>query len=65
VYGHIMIIMNVPGLDAQTTVLKVLMFSGGVNLLYLGIIGQYLSDIFSDATNRPLYVIQSTEIGCS
>jgi hypothetical protein len=38
------------------------MFIGGVQLVAIGIIGEYLSRINTDVKNRPLYIIQETDV---
>jgi dolichol-phosphate mannosyltransferase len=37
-------------------------FLGGVQLLSLGIIGEYISRIISNVRNRPLYVIDKSTL---
>ena len=39
----------------------IMMFMGGVQLLSLGIIGQYLSKTYLEVKNRPIYIIKETE----
>ncbi len=39
------------------TLLTVLLFLGGVQLLSLGIIGEYLGRVFSESKNRPIYLV--------
>ena len=39
----------------------IMMFIGGVQLLSLGIIGQYLSKTYLEIKNRPIYIIKETE----
>ena len=57
VYALIEFILGntIPG---WTSMMLVILFLGGVQLLSLGIIGQYLSRIFNEAKNRPSYFIQ-------
>ena len=39
----------------------IMMFMGGIQLLSLGIIGQYLSKTYLEIKNRPIYIIKETE----
>jgi len=43
------------------TLMTVILFIGGVQLLSLGIIGEYLGKIFNETKNRPVYVIGEKE----
>jgi putative glycosyltransferase len=38
-------------------------FLGGIIIAFLGVIGIYLSKVFTETKNRPLYVVQSVERG--
>jgi putative glycosyltransferase len=40
-------------------------FLGGIVIAFLGVIGIYLSKVFTETKNRPLYVVQSVERGAS
>ena len=39
----------------------IMFFIGGIQLLCIGIIGQYLSKTYLEVKNRPIYIIQETE----
>lgn len=47
-------------LSGQATTLAVVLFLGGVQLICLGIIGEYLGRIYDEVKSRPLYLIDRT-----
>lgn len=49
-------------IEGWTSVLVTVLFIGGIQLIFLGVIGEYLSRVFEEAKQRPLYII-SRQIG--
>ncbi|HVA88963.1 MAG TPA: glycosyltransferase family 2 protein [Chloroflexota bacterium] len=45
------------GIQGQGTTLIVVLLLGGIQLIFLGIIGEYLGRIYDEVRDRPLYII--------
>lgn len=45
------------GVEGWTSTMVVILFLGGVQLLCLGILGEYIGRLFTGVQNRPLYVV--------
>jgi dolichol-phosphate mannosyltransferase len=52
-------ILNIPTPRGWASTLAVIMFIGGVQLVVLGIMGEYLSRVYDEVRRRPLYVVRT------
>lgn len=46
-----------------TSLIMVVLLLGGIQLIFLGILGEYLGSIFDEVKGRPLYVVEETVEG--
>ena len=52
---------NTVPLEGQATTLVMVLFLGSVQLISLGIIGEYLGRIYNEVKGRPLYIVRKTQ----
>jgi polyisoprenyl-phosphate glycosyltransferase len=53
---------GIHALEGQATALVSVLFLGGIQLIFLGIIGEYLGRIYDEVKRRPLYIV-AEELG--
>jgi dolichol-phosphate mannosyltransferase len=53
-------LFGVPLVGGLPTVVLVVTFFAGLQLLSLGVIGEYIGRIYEEVRNRPLYIIDKT-----
>lgn len=61
VYAGVIIVLAVAGVTTATgfpTLLSVILFLGGLQMLFLGILGEYLWRALDEARGRPTYIIR-------
>ena len=56
-FNKIFIGVNV---DGYSSIMASILFMGSVQLISLGVIGEYLSRVFDETKNRPLYIIEKS-----
>jgi dolichol-phosphate mannosyltransferase len=52
------VFFNDPAVTGFTTLLTMMMFLGGVQLIAIGILGEYIGRIYEEIKQRPLYVVR-------
>ena len=62
-YGFIIILKTLLfGVDAPgyASIMVVILFLGGIQLIFLGVLGEYVGRVYKEVKNRPVYVVAKT-----
>lgn len=62
IYAIYMALFTDETVKGWTSVLVSILFIGGVNMILLGIIGEYLGKLYIQSKNRPIFLIKETNI---
>ena len=62
-YAAVVLVLKILGLNepGYTSMMSVILFLGGVQLVTIGIAGEYLGRIYDQVKSRPLYLLSSVE----
>lgn len=52
-------LLNQVEIPGYTTIVSIILLMGGFNMLLIGILGEYIAQIFIQVKNRPIYIIKS------
>lgn len=61
IYALVIVIQKIMGIEMQAgwaSTVIVILFIGSIQLIMLGIVGDYLARMFDESKNRPLYIIK-------
>ena len=50
--------IKVPG---YATIISLILFLSGIQIFLIGVIGEYLAQVFIQVKNRPLYIVKFTK----
>lgn len=56
-------VAGIPQLTGQATTLIAVLFLGGIQLISLGVLGEYIGRLYDEAKARPLYVVREAPEG--
>lgn len=66
IYALVLIIRKIfffVDMSGYTSIMAVILLLGGINLLFIGILGEYIGKIFNETKKRPLYLVEEYKSG--
>ncbi len=51
--------LGIPSPQGWASILSVVLFMGGIQLVMLGVVGEYLGRVYDEVRQRPLYIVRS------
>ncbi|MDX2082851.1 MAG: glycosyltransferase family 2 protein [Rickettsiales bacterium] len=61
IYGLVIIFQKIfsnQAVPGYSSIMSVILFLGGINFIFIGVIGEYIGRIFNEVKERPLYLIE-------
>ena len=62
IYALIVVLFNFQSVSGWASIIACVLFIGGIQLMILGILGEYIGKIYFEVKKRPLYIIKETKI---
>jgi glycosyltransferase involved in cell wall biosynthesis len=62
IYALIVVLFHFQNVSGWASIIACVLFIGGIQLMILGILGEYIGKIYFEVKKRPLYIIKETKI---
>ena len=61
IYTFVETLLHGPDVAGYPTLVCLILLIGGIQLLMIGVLGQYLAKTYVETKNRPVYIVKETE----